>query len=80
MFASGLALFVASRQVLRAAGLGLGGICMGLSIAAMHYIGMAALHIDGGIAHYNARVVAASVAMQPCSSRIVRKSHTPSRE
>gem|GEM_PF-4649789 len=63
MFASGLALFVASRRALGAAGFGLGGICMGLAIAAMHYIGMAALTIDGGRAHYNPVIVAVSVAV-----------------
>ncbi|KYC37504.1 PAS domain S-box protein [Scytonema hofmannii PCC 7110] len=50
--ASGGALFLASRQFLSWRRLLFGGVLMGLGIAAMHYIGMAAMRIEAHI-HYN---------------------------
>ncbi|WP_017318421.1 MHYT domain-containing protein [Mastigocladopsis repens] len=44
--ASGGALFLASRRVLDVQQLLIGGVLMGLGIASMHYIGMAAMRMD----------------------------------
>ncbi|WP_328476263.1 hypothetical protein OHS71_02400 [Streptomyces sp. NBC_00377] len=42
--------------------LGLAGTVTGLGVAAMHYLGMAAIHTDGGL-HYDVWTVALSVAI-----------------
>ncbi len=62
VLASGLALFLVSRQKLGWLRLGLGSIFMGLGIATMHYTGMAAMRIEA-IAQYGPSVVALSVAI-----------------
>jgi diguanylate cyclase len=51
MVASGFALFVASRRALSPLGLLGGGLLLGLGIAAMHYIGMAALRMPAMIGY-----------------------------
>jgi two-component system sensor histidine kinase/response regulator len=45
MFASGVALFVVSRKAMGLLSTGLGGVLMGIGIAAMHYIGMEAMRL-----------------------------------
>ncbi|MFI1927442.1 MHYT domain-containing protein [Streptomyces sp. NPDC020377] len=42
--------------------LGVAGLITGLGVAAMHYLGMAAIHTDGGL-HYDTRAVALSVVI-----------------
>lgn len=59
LLASGLALYVMSREVSRFS-LVIGGLCMGLAIVAMHYTGMAAIRIAGEI-YYDRWGVMASV-------------------
>lgn len=59
---SGAALFIVSRQQLSKPALLVGGIFMGLGIAAMHYTGMAAMRLQA-IAHYNPVLVGLSVAI-----------------
>jgi PAS domain S-box-containing protein len=58
--ASALALWVASRPVVRWSGLAAAGLAMGAGIAGMHYIGMAGLHVPATL-HYVTWLVAASV-------------------
>ncbi len=58
--ASGVALFVVSRQQMGRLQLLTGGIFMGLSIAAMHYTGMAAMQLEAE-SHYNPKLVAVSI-------------------
>jgi PAS domain S-box-containing protein len=60
--ASAVALFVVSRNRLTAASAAAGSIVMGSGIAAMHYIGMAAMRLPA-IHHYDSRLVALSVAL-----------------
>ncbi len=60
--ASGLALYVAGRPVVRPPGLLAAGLAMGAAIAGMHYIGMAALRTPADLSHDPARV-AASIAI-----------------
>ena len=62
IIASGMALFIVSRQQLSIPALIAGGIFMGFGIAAMHYIGMAAMRLRA-IAHYNQTLVALSVVI-----------------
>jgi len=57
--ASGVALQVMSREVSRFS-LAIGGLCMGLAIVAMHYTGMAAMRLPGGVS-YNVWGVVVSV-------------------
>ena len=62
IFASAVALFVASRSsmgIARAVG---GSVIMGSGIAGMHYIGMAAMRLPA-MCHYSRPIVAASVAL-----------------
>ncbi len=47
MFASGVALFVVSRERLTIVNACVGSVVMGLAIAGMHYIGMAAMRTTG---------------------------------
>ena len=65
--ASGAALFVASRKTMGCLPLFLGGTFMGLGIAAMHYTGMVAMHIDAVI-HYNPQLVALSILIAIAAS------------
>ena len=46
VFASGVALFVVSREQMVVLSAGVGGVVMGLGIAAMHYIGMEAMRLS----------------------------------
>jgi methyl-accepting chemotaxis protein PixJ len=62
IIASGLALYIASRQQFNKFQFLIGGSIMGLAIAAMHYMGMAAIEIDAKI-EYNLIRVALSVAI-----------------
>ncbi|MBK4729702.1 GAF domain-containing protein [Oxynema sp. CENA135] len=59
--ASGIALYLFSRSVGRFL-LGIGGLFMGLSIAGMHYIGMAAMQIPAYM-KYNTSLLALSIAI-----------------
>lgn len=60
MIASGLALFLVSRPTLGWLRLLGGSLLMGLGIASMHYLGMAAMHTSAVI-HYDPQIVALSV-------------------
>ncbi|MGA7685731.1 MAG: diguanylate cyclase [Terriglobales bacterium] len=62
IIASGIALHIFSRPVLRWPQQLLGSLTMGSGIAAMHYIGMAAMRMPARI-HYNPGLVAASLAL-----------------
>ena len=58
--ASGVALYVVSRQDLEFGPFMVGGVLMGLGITAMHYIGMAAMRIPATV-HYDVELVVLSV-------------------
>ena len=60
--ASAVALFVVSRNKLTVTSVAAGSIVMGSGIAAMHYIGMAAMRLPA-MHHYDSRLVALSVAL-----------------
>lgn len=60
--ASAVALFTVSRERMGAGQAVLGSVFMGSGIAAMHYIGMAALRISAHV-HYNFRLVLASIVL-----------------
>jgi two-component system sensor histidine kinase/response regulator len=60
--ASAVALFVVSRNKLTVSSAVAGSIVMGSGIAAMHYIGMAAMRLPA-MHHYDRRLVALSVAL-----------------
>jgi PAS domain S-box-containing protein len=60
--ASAVALFVVSRNKLSALSVGAGSIVMGSGIAAMHYVGMAAMRL-AAMYRYDSRLVALSVAV-----------------
>jgi PAS domain S-box-containing protein len=62
IIASGAALFWVSRPILNPLQLLSGGIFMGLAIASMHYLGMAAMQLQATI-QYNLVVVVVSVAI-----------------
>lgn len=62
VLASGLALFLVSRQQLGWLKVGLGSLLMGAGIASMHYIGMAAVRVQA-IAHYDPQIVALSIGI-----------------
>src|SRR5580704_15465197 len=62
MLASGVALFIASRNVMLPMRTAIGGVLMGIGIAAMHYIGMDAMRL-AAMCHYSASLVALSVAL-----------------
>jgi len=59
MIASGVALFVVSRDRVTGLNLGFGGLFMGSAIVAMHYIGMAAMRLPG-MCHYDPGMLALS--------------------
>ncbi len=60
--ASAVALYVVSRNRLTVSSAVVGSIVMGSGIAAMHYIGMAAMRLPA-MHHYDSRLVALSVAL-----------------
>jgi PAS domain S-box-containing protein len=62
IIASAVALFTVSRERMGAWQLVLGSICMGSGIAAMHYIGMAALRVSARVS-YNPWLVLASILL-----------------
>ncbi len=62
MFASGVALFIASRSVMRPLRTAGGGVLMGIGIAAMHYIGMEAMRLPA-MCHYSPGLVILSVIL-----------------
>jgi two-component system, sensor histidine kinase and response regulator len=62
IFASGVALFVVSRRVVAPLRAGLGGVVMGIGIAAMHYIGMEAMRMPA-MCHYSRPLVILSVLL-----------------
>jgi two-component system sensor histidine kinase/response regulator len=62
MLASGIALFMASRSVMRPVRTVIGGVLMGIGIAAMHYIGMDAMRLPA-MCRYSPGLVALSVAL-----------------
>ena len=62
VLASGLALYIGSRKTLGARGLGLGGLVMGVGIAAMHYTGMAAMRM-AAVIRYDPALFTASVVI-----------------
>ena len=62
ILASGIALFVVSRQRMGPAAAFIGSIIMGVGIAAMHYIGMEAMRLSA-MCHYSAPLVTLSVVL-----------------
>jgi len=62
VFASGIALFLVSRQQLRWLSLLLGSLVMGGAIAGMHYLGMQALQLPAAV-HYQRSLVLLSIAI-----------------
>jgi two-component system sensor histidine kinase/response regulator len=62
MFASGVALFVVSRNTMGVASATAGSVVMGGGIAAMHYIGMEAMRLPA-MCMYSVRLVALSVVL-----------------
>jgi PAS domain S-box-containing protein len=62
MLASGIALFIASRSVMRPLRTAIGGVLMGLGIAAMHYIGMQAMRLPAEF-RYSRGLVILSVVL-----------------
>jgi two-component system, sensor histidine kinase and response regulator len=62
IFASAVALFVASRPQMRLWNAAVGSIVMGTGIALMHYIGMAAMRM-AAMCHYNASIVMLSAVL-----------------
>jgi two-component system sensor histidine kinase/response regulator len=62
MLASGVALFVVSRQEMGPLRIGTGGLFMGTGIAGMHYIGMEAMRLPA-MCHYSAGLVILSVIL-----------------
>ena len=62
IFASAVALYVASRPRMRLSNAVVGSIVMGTGIALMHYVGMAAMRM-AAMCHYNASIVMLSVVL-----------------
>jgi two-component system sensor histidine kinase/response regulator len=62
MLASGVALFIASRNVMLPMRTAIGGVLMGIGIAAMHYIGMDAMRL-AAMCHYAPGLVILSVVL-----------------
>ena len=62
VLASGMALLVARRPALTRSRLAGGGLVMGLGIAAMHYLGMAAMRVSPPV-EYDISLVAASIGI-----------------
>ena len=67
VLASGMALLVARRPALTRSRLAGGGLVMGLGIAAMHYLGMAAMRVSPPV-EYDISLVAASIGIAFLSS------------
>ncbi len=67
IFASGVALFVVSRDQVSAAQAAVGSLFMGAGIVAMHYIGMAAMRLPA-MCDYNRALVALSCAIAVAGS------------
>ena len=57
-----IALFVVSRSEMGPMSIALGALCMGIGIAAMHYIGMEAMRLPA-MCHYSPRIVFLSVVL-----------------
>lgn len=68
ILSSGLALLLVSRATLSPMRLLSGGVFMGLAIASMHYIGMAAMQIQQGHIQYNLLIVGLSVLIAIAAS------------
>ena len=62
VLASAVALFMASRHLMRPIPTTIGGVCMGIGIASMHYIGMEAMRLRA-MCHYSAGLVILSVIL-----------------
>jgi len=62
IFASGVALYVVSRNAMGPLRTGIGGLLMGMGIAAMHYIGMGAMRLPA-MCHYSSGLVILSVLL-----------------
>jgi two-component system, sensor histidine kinase and response regulator len=62
MLASGIALFIASRSVMLPLRTAVGGVLMGIGIAAMHYTGMEAMRLPA-MCHYSPELVILSVIL-----------------
>jgi two-component system sensor histidine kinase/response regulator len=62
VLASGVALFMASRSVMRPLRTAIGGVLMGIAIAAMHYIGMEAMRLPA-MCGYSPGLVTLSVIL-----------------
>ena len=60
--ASGLALFIVSRNTMSIVTAAVGSVFMGSGIAVMHYVGMEAMRLPA-MCHYNSRIVALSVVL-----------------
>jgi two-component system, sensor histidine kinase and response regulator len=60
VIASGIALFVVSRDRMGPIRAGIGGVAMGMGIAAMHYVGMDAMRMPA-MCHYSVGIVTLSV-------------------
>ena len=62
IFSSAIALWLVSRDTLRAVPVGAASLVMGAGISSMHYIGMAAMRLRA-TCHYDPRIVAASIVI-----------------
>jgi len=62
VLASGVALYVVSRNEIGSFGAAVGGLLMGIGIAAMHYIGMEAMRVPA-MCHYSPGLVIVSVIL-----------------
>lgn len=62
MLASAVALFIVSRNEMGPLRIGIGGLLMGIAIAAMHYVGMAAMRLPA-MCHYSQGLVVLSVVL-----------------
>ena len=60
--ASGLALYIVSRNTMSVLTAGIGSVFMGAGIAAMHYVGMEAMRLPA-MCHYDPRIVTLSVVL-----------------
>ncbi len=68
ILSSGVALLLVSRATLSPLRLLSGSVFMGLAIASMHYMGMAAMHVHQGRIQYNLLVVGLSVVIAIAAS------------
>ncbi len=72
VLASGQALFIVSRPIINLPTLLIGSTCMGIAIAGMHYIGMAAMEMRADI-NYNPNLFALSIAIAIVVSLVALK-------